>query len=206
MGTPKGEVFVQEQLNLSTAGESNLTAEFGVVGGLELGVNLNHVNLYKQPSRRTARNAFMANAVYTRAILDWLQVQFGAAAGAGMHPLSQRAQFVSQGWAVTRLTYHRWDFSFIAGAYAGTTNMMGGRAPVGPMIGIEWGVIPRRLYMVADLLMGVNEAAVAVVGGAVWLTHNLVMSAGAQLPAPGSGNGFGGVFELTWQPPDEPTP
>ena len=44
--TRKGEVFLQEQLNLGRFGESNTTIDYGLGNNWEVGLNIFKVNLY----------------------------------------------------------------------------------------------------------------------------------------------------------------
>ncbi|MER2560466.1 MAG: hypothetical protein ABTQ32_07105 [Myxococcaceae bacterium] len=205
--TTDHHIFLQAQFNASATGaDSNLTAATGIVGGLELGFNIFHVDLFGDAVSHSARNLFMLNAVYTRELLQWLSVQVGGQGGVGRFETDGRYDFAGFGWALARFDWHEGRLAGVVGGYAGTTSHLGPGWPAGPMVAVEWTAVPGWLALQADLVVGNHESAVAVVGAALLLPYGWQLSGGAILPSPFSHNGVGVCVELTRVPEFEGPP
>ncbi len=198
-GTPEGGVFVQEQLNLGKTGESNFTVDYGVLPGLEVGVNLFHLDLWGEPQGRATRAMVMGNAVWTLEPTEWVNFQAGMQLGVGARHQS-KVEPVAFGWASTRVAILDELLSFTVGGYAGTPSFLGEAHPFGPMVGFEIDLIPGHFHLQGDLMMGFNEAAVGVLGGVVFLPAGLQVAFGVQVPGPLTQNAFGLVLEVTRVP------
>ncbi|MDP1915573.1 MAG: hypothetical protein Q8L14_04950 [Myxococcales bacterium] len=206
--TTDHHIFLQAQFNVGPeGGESNFTAATGIAGGLELGFNIFHVDLFGDAVSHSARNLFMANAVYTRELLHWLSFQVGAQAGIGRFETDGgRYDFAGFGWGLARFDWHEARLAGVVGGYAGTASHLGPGWPAGPMAAVEWTAIEGWLALQADLVFGNHESAVAVVGAALLLPWGWQLSAGAILPSPLSHNAFGLCVELTRVPEFEGPP
>lgn len=163
--TTDHHIFLQAQFNVGAEGaDSNLTAATGIAGGLELGFNIFHVDLFGDAVSHSARNLFMVNAVYTRELLHWLSFQVGGQAGVGRFETDGRYDFAGFGWALARFDWHEARLAGVVGGYGGTASHLGPGWPAGPMAAMEWTAIPGWLALQADLVFGNHESAVAVVG------------------------------------------
>ena len=198
-GTASGEVFVQEQLNLGERGESNLTIDYGLPEGVELGLNVFAVGLYDVRGPLEQSPMLLLNGAWTVDAARWIRVQIGAQVGARV-PLPSEATGAALGWASLRL--RGGDFGdWIVGTYAGTHDYLGTGTQLGVMGGFELPIVRDRLALAADFLFGTNHASVGVAGVVVFLPDGLQLSLGAQFPSPLSPNAFGGVLEVTRVPP-----
>lgn len=206
--TVKGKLFGQVQASATgEGGEVNTTLELGIFDWLELGMNLFHMPLYhvgelEHSAAASSSTTFNAN-VYV-APTSWFAVEVGAQAGVGFIPTTTILEPVIYGWATTRFEAPgRWG-SYVFGAYAGTRGAIGSGPPVGGLFGFELPILEDHLHAQGDWVIGLNAVSVAVVGFVVFIGKNFQISAGAQLPSPGSGNAFGGVLELTYVPTPAP--
>jgi hypothetical protein len=201
--TPMGKAFVQEQLTLSQhEGESNTSLAYGLSPWLEVGLNVLHVPLYRaeaEPGSGLHTNSVLAHASVSLKPASWATVFIGGAVGVG-ESSADSPNLVTQGWALTRLEAPgRWG-SYVAGAYLGTSSAIGNGASIGGLLGIEIPIVTDRLSFLGDWVIGNNSISVAVVGLVAFLGPRLQISAGFQLPSPGTYNPFGGVLELTYVP------
>ncbi|MBL8956447.1 MAG: hypothetical protein JNK82_37075 [Myxococcaceae bacterium] len=200
-GTARGGFFFQEQLNLTRSGESNLTTAIGVGKGLELGLNIFHVHLYGDRVPETARNKVMVNAVYTFDVTDFMKVQLGGHGGLGRDEHLHREVPAGFAYLLTRFHFEELRLATVVGAYAASESYLGKGWPAGPMLGVEYELVPEWLVVQADLLLGNHEAAVGVIGAALLLPGGWQVAVGLQVPSPFSHNNFGCVVELTHVPP-----
>jgi hypothetical protein len=200
-GTTRGGFFFQQQANLSALGESNLTASVGVGGGVELGLNLFHVDLYGAASAQSARNMLMANAVFTADVSDWLTLQAGGQFGIGRDVHEGREVPVSFGYGVARIHPEQLRLAAVVGMWAASETYVGHGVPAGALLGLEFEVVHEWLVLQADLLMGNTEASVGVIGAVLLLPLGWQLALGLQVPSPFSSNSFGGVLEITHVPP-----
>ena len=201
--TPRGKAFVQEQLTLSLHdGESNTSLAYGVSQWLEVGLNVLHVPLYREeaePGSGLHANAVLAHASVSLHATPWATLFVGGAGGVG-EDRENNPNLVTQGWALTRLEAPgRWG-SYVVGAYLGIPSAIGHGFPIGGLLGVEIPIIAERLSFLGDWVVGNNTLSVAVVGLVVFIGPRVQISAGAQLPSPGTNNPLGGVLELTYVP------
>lgn len=197
-----GRAFVQLQSNVAPGrSEASLTADVGVTPFLELGCNVNHVTLYDDGSNGPgdeAPAAVTGNASVLVRPTAWLNLSAGTQLGSSWRTERHRASLVLEGWLVARASAFHERLHLVAGGYAGTRAALGAGDSGGALLGAEVVILPERLTFMADWVIGLNSASVAVPGLVVTLPGGLLASAGAQLPSPGSGNGYGAVFELTY--------
>lgn len=202
--TLPGRLFGQVQLTgTAHGGEVNTTLELGVFKWLEVGMNLFHMPLYRltEPEPGApAQSSTMFNANVYLDPLDWLAFEAGVQAGVGFVPNSTRLEPVVFGWVTARLEAPGRFGSYVVGAYSGTRGALGRGPPVGGLVGVEVPLVEHTLHAMADWVVGLNDVSVAVVGAVVFIGQSFQVSAGVQLPSPGSGNAFGGVLELTYVP------
>lgn len=206
--TDQHEVFFQEQLNLGAFGESNLTIDYGLGNNWEVGLNVFKVNLYPgvvAPRPGEANNdAVLVNLQKVFAIQDNLLIELGMQNGLSANNSQQQVDVLNFSWLVTRYTAPepRWG-SYLIGVYHGTDSYLGRGNNMGYMLGTEIPLVGDDLSFVGDYISGDNGSSVAVLGlqWTVSRKHGWQISFGGQLPSPGSGNGYGAVFELTKYPP-----
>lgn len=202
--TVPGRLFGQVQVGAGAeGGEVNTTLELGLFPWLEVGFNLFHMQLYRvEPLHSTApaTSSTALNANLYFAPTPWLGIEFGVQGGVGFIPDTILLEPVLYGWATARFEAPgRWG-SYVVGAYAGSRGALGKGPPAGGLFGFEVPLWEHLLHAQGDWVIGLNDVSVAVLGLVVFIGKNFQLSAGAQLPSPGSGNAFGGVLELTYVP------
>jgi len=194
-----GRLFAQLQVTASPdAGEGSLTVDLGVTPFFEVGCNVNHVPLYGGGDGGPAPSAVTGNAFFVVSPTSWLRLSLGGQVGSAWRPSLGRADFVAEGWILARALAFDERLRLVAGAYVGTEGALGAGDPAGAVLGAEFEVIHHRLTLMADWVVGRNPSSVAVAGVVVTLPGDVLVSAGAQLPSPGTDNDFGAVFELTY--------
>lgn len=203
--TQKHEIFLQEQINFSRFGESNLTIDYGLGNDWEVGLNIFKVNLYPGNLRplpgESNEDAVLFNVQRVFHPLERIDFEIGTQNGISANNADQRVDFVDFSWGVARWTpTESWfNGSLIAGPYYGNKNYLGNGNEFGYLLGVEHPTRCDRLALVADYISGTNSSSVAVIGFQWYLSKELgwQISLGGQLPSPGSGNDYGAVFELT---------
>lgn len=206
--TVPGRLFGQVQVGATPeGGEVNTTLELGLFKWLELGVNLFHMPLYHvgelHPSA-PASSSTMLNANVYFAPADWFAMEFGVQGGAGFLPTTTTLEPVVYGWATVRFEAPGRFGSWVLGGYAGTRGALGNGPPAGGLFGFELPLWEHHVHAQGDWVIGLNDVSVVVLGAVVFIGKNFQLSAGAQLPSPGTGNAFGGVLELTYVPSPAP--
>ncbi|MDP1828860.1 MAG: hypothetical protein Q8L48_36705 [Archangium sp.] len=207
--TVPGRLFGQVQVGATPeGGEVNTTLELGLFKWLELGVNLFHMPLYRTADPHhsaVASSATLLNANVYFAPTPWLAVEVGGQGGVGFVPTSTTLlEPVFYGWATVRFEAPGRFGSWVVGGYAGTRGALGDGPPAGGLFGFELPLWEHHLHAQGDWVIGLNDVSVVVLGAVVFIGKNFQLSAGAQLPSPGSGNAFGGVLELTYVPSPAP--
>jgi hypothetical protein len=199
VATPRGEVFVQEQLNVGARGTSNLTVDTGIAPGLEIGVNVFDVTLYDASEALAETPLSMVNGVYTLDVDPLMTVQLGTQIGVATSGGADAVELAAYGWASMRL--HGGVYGdYVIGAYAGSPAYLGPGTAVGIMAGTEIPLAPHLLHLMADFVYGNNEASLGVAGLVFFLPLDFQISVGVQFPSPMSENAWGGVLELTRAP------
>ena len=189
-------MFVQEQANFGERAESNLTIDYGLPEGFEVGVNVFSLELTEHATEE--RPMLLANAAWTTDASEWLRLQLGVQAGARL-PGPGRASGAVFAWASMRLRFGDLG-DWVVGTYAGNNDYLGVGTPLGLMCGVEVPLVREWLALVAEYISGTSEASVGVVGLVLLLPLGFQISAGLQLPSPLSPNGLAGVLELTRVP------
>ncbi len=198
MTTATGNAFAQEQLNFgSDFGESNLTLDFGLGAGFELGLNVFHAALYGAVDPRGPDAHIVAlNGSFTHNWSETFSTQTGLMIGVGEMPNgSFRAS--SLGWQVLRLDTEGWLGAWTTGVMLGVPGTTGPGTPVSALLGFELPIVHETLSLMCDLVLGDNADSVAVLGAVFYLPLGWQLSAGLQLPSPWSSNPVGLVIEIT---------
>lgn len=202
--TLPGRLFGQVQVTgTSHGGEVNTTLELGLFRWLEVGVNLFRMPLYRLTEvdpGAPAQSSTLLNANVYVDPLEWLAFEAGLQGGLGFVPSTTRLEPVLFGWVTARFEAPGRFGSYVVGVYSGSRGALGRGPPVGGLLGLEVPLLEHHLHAMADWVLGFNDISVAVVGLVVFIGQSFQVSAGAQLPSPGSGNAFGGVLELTYVP------
>ncbi|MCC6811166.1 MAG: hypothetical protein IT381_27295 [Deltaproteobacteria bacterium] len=204
--TVVGKLFGQVQIGAGeTGGEVNTTLELGIFPWLEVGANLQHVPIYRLqgfPATGSPTAAFNANVYFEPT--SFMAIECGVQAGVGWRQPASVLTPVVFGWATMRFDAPGRFGSYVVGLYSGTSGALGGGFPLGGMVGVEIPLWQGYIHAQADWMIGLNDVSVAVIGAVAYIGKSFQLSAGAQLPSPGTGNDYGGVLELTYTPTHDP--
>ena len=195
------KIFFQEQLNIGSVGSSNTTLDYGLGNNFEIGLNIFNVGLYPAVTPPlpgdAGRNGVLINMQKVFEPSESFEIGIGTQQGVSATTSSQQTEYMGFGWSVIEYDTRNNHGRYLAGAYIGNPTYTGSGNGVGWMLGLEYPVIPDKIHFMADWLGGTNQISVAVIGAVVELPRHWQLSAGAQLPSPGSHNPYGMVFELT---------
>lgn len=207
--TPYKKFFFQQQINFT---KSNLAFNTNMAVGLgknfECGLNITDANFNWRNDGLSNWQHFRQTPSYTLLMLTGTKAfrvtdhfKIGIGTQLGFNPVLQN-NVVSKNLATwsfinTCYTFKQNNISLFGGAYYGNRTFLIDKAQPGVMLGFDWPVVPEKLEIMADWIIGTHEEAVSVVGLVYGATKHVFLSAGAQLPSPGTRNPYGAVFELT---------
>jgi hypothetical protein len=195
------KIFFQEQLNIGSIGSSNTTFDYGLGNNFEIGLNVFNVGLYPAVTSPmpgdAGRNGVLMNMQKVFEPNESIEIGIGTQQGVSATTSNQQTEYMGFGWSVIEYDTHNNHGRYLAGAYIGNPTYTGSGNGVGWMLGLEYPLIPKKVHFLADWVGGTNQISVAVIGAVVELPRHWQLSAGAQLPSPGSHNPYGMVFELT---------
>jgi len=195
------KIFFQEQLNVGTVGSSNTTLDYGLGNNFEIGLNVFNVSLYPAVvpplPGDAARNGVLINMQKVFEPNESWDIGVGTQQGVSATTSSQKTEYMGFGWTVVEYDTLKNHGRYLAGAYIGNPMYTGKGNGVGWMLGCEYPLVPDKVHVMADWIGGTNQISVAVFGAVVELPRHWQLSAGAQVPSPGSQNPYGLVFELT---------
>lgn len=196
--TEKHKFFFQEQVNLlPQEGVSNSTLDYGLGDGWSVGVSLFNVKAYAADTNRFDPDMIANLEKSVRLTPNW-KIGVGTQSGfnGGNNP-DNLSQFKSFSYLQNMYILPK-DFGKVYfGYYHANAGFSGDKTVDGAMFGVEVPIIENKLTLMADYVSGTSPMSVGV-AGLVWTTdNNTQISVGAQIPAPGSDNDYGVVFEFT---------
>lgn len=194
--TEKDHWFFQEQLNLSSSGISNTTVDYGLGNKWEVGLNLFDVDLYHPKSESAVEMLALVNLQKRFDINDWWGLGIGAQLGAVVPRGDHVTRFANLDYVNSPVRLGRWGTGYVGG-YVANAGFTASRTDGGFMVGADLPLVENRLHFMADYMHGTTAVGVGVVGLVLDLPKKWQFSAGAQLPAPHSGNDYGLVLEFT---------
>jgi hypothetical protein len=194
--TEKNKIFFQQQFNIgSVAGNSNTTIDYGLGNNLEIGINLFNLDLY--PTNSGIHNPhFLVNIQKAFDITDSYKMSFGTQTGITPPLYHSNIAVPSFSYLNNAFDLERWG-KYYLGVYYANHAYAGPGNNVGLMAGVDFPIFKGKVHLMGDLMTGNNDISVGVVGAVFYLPNNWQLSFGAQLPAPGSNNDYGMVFEIT---------
>ena len=206
--TPKGNWFIQEQLNMTDTWQINSTFDYGLGKNWEAGLNL----LGLTPTQQTGKWVLLNNdqasdGQVVPAILLNVQKAFSlhthwkTALGfqVGTHVKNTNKSLLLAYWNnewVIGKAYHP-HVKIYAGIYSATPSYYGPGNRQGLWAGIEVPVWHDHLHLVADFISGTHVNAETVSGCTIFLSKHWLVSLGGILPNLSSVAMSGFVFELT---------
>ena len=204
--TDTGKVFFQQQLNVNGFTTSNTTLTFGFKHQFECGINLFGVNYDNKKGGFVKNDATFSNPVGPTVLFNAqkgfiLNHHFKIGIGT-----QDGINLTSYGKKVKGVTFDFINFVYSpihtlkinAGAYYGNQYFLGDGNKFGGMAGVEWELIGKKFHLMADWIYGTNSFGVAVPGCVWFLTKDISLSFGWQIPNPKSTNPQAFVFEFTY--------
>lgn len=203
--TKAKHVFFQQQLNFISAGfQSSTTFCYGLGKNYEIGINVIGVTVDYAASLQDNAGTFMV----VNGQKKWdVSPAFSAALG-GQIGLSSLAEGGT--YAYSNGVYKLENTKFAGGLYytsdayfgpesrgIGTSGVLG---KFGFQAGIERNLWKEKLLFQADFISGKHSLGEVVIGGAYFISKNVVLSVGYQKPTMGSKSQDAVVFEITYIP------
>ncbi len=196
--TEKDKFFFQEQINIiPQEAISNSTLDYGLGQGWSAGVSLFNLKGYTKGTNYIDPEV-LGNLEKSYNVTPNWRVGVGTQAGfnTGNNP-DHLTQFESFSYLQNVFILPDEAAKFYGGYYHANSGFTGGNSSDGAMLGVEVPILKDKLTFMADYLTGTSPISVAV-AGLVWATENKTqISAGVQIPSPGSDNDYGLVMELT---------
>jgi hypothetical protein len=209
--TERKKIFFQQQLNFFNEGlQSNSTFDVGLGHNLEIGVNFLGFSVIDQkglevPIDDTIKPYnpfFLLNLQKGFPIGEKMMLGIGTQYGITTTAITRKG-----GYYYSNLTYGEKSvgLKLVFGLYAASKSFFGeGKRSVnntiGCQAGIEKSIIKDKLVFQADFISGKHNLGEVVLGGAMYLSKNWILSAGYQIPTFGSKSIRAIVFELTYNP------
>lgn len=196
--TEKHKFFFQEQVNvLPKEGISNTTLDYGLGKGWSVGASLFNIKGYTAETNYVDPDV-LANIEKAIQVTSNWRVGFGTQSGFNTGNNSQRiSQFKSFSYFQNMVSLPQDWGKFYFGYYHANTAFTGDKNADGAMMGVEIPLVKEKLSFMADYLSGTSPISVAVLGMVYTMDNKTQISAGAQIPSPGSDNDYGMVLELT---------
>jgi hypothetical protein len=194
--TKENKFFFQQQFNIGAlAGNSNTTVDYGLGNNLEVGVNLFNLDIY--PTNSSIHNPhFLLNFQKAFEITENFKISVGTQTGFTPPIYHPNITIPSFSYLSNAVDLDKWG-KYYLGAYYANHAYAGFGDSFGAMAGAEIPLIEGKVHLMGDLMTGKNDIGVAVVGVVFYLPSAWQLSFGTQLPAPGSNNDYGMVFEIT---------
>ncbi len=214
--TPRGKIFLQQQFNIGEGLlQFNSTASYGLGKNSEIGLNVLGLNINEgsgSPFFMTNGN-IQASPVYPFYTLnfqkafvlsDLFKLAIGTQTG-----FAQGGHFGTYDFLNFVTIIPKYKSKIITGIYYGSDSFLGpedridwidGNTPLGYQIGLEQPIIEDKLLFIAENISGHHNLGETTVGGAYYLTHHWVLSAGFQFSNPGSKTPEALVVEFTYVP------
>lgn len=194
--TEKDHWFFQEQLNLGRTGVSNTTLDYGLGHNWELGFNLFDLDLYHPADDAPVATLPLLNLQKRFELRPGMALGIGTQVGAVSPGGRQDPRLANLGYINAPIQLGRWGTGFVGGYFANAA-YTADRPGAGFMLGADIPILEKNLHFMADYMHGTSAVGVGVVGFVLYLPKGWQISAGAQLPAPGSHNDYGLVLEFT---------
>ena len=215
---PSGEItqnkvwFVQHQINFNHGlYQNNLTVDRGIGKGMELGFNIFSMDVNTKPYWHIEKNLNHPVLPLSPLVLinfqkSWKVKSFNISLGAQGGPGTIFHKGINPaGWQyglINKTFEKNWMFS--AGYYLGNFHYLGNGSKYGFMFGFDCKVFESfknktSIHINADIISGTNNISVMVPGLALSFGKHFIVSAGRQIPYPGSTASKGGVVEFTWK-------
>jgi len=210
--TEKNKIFIQHQINIaSDVIQNNTTFDLGLGDNYEIGINVLGINFENQ---RNTYSFFTTNTPPYAPFLMinaqkkvFLNEEFSLAAGiqqgisagnvkknGGYYYFNSVFKNESMGLKITFGTY------YATNSFVGKGKRLYSENGLGIHSGIEKSIIHKKVVFQSDFISGQHSLGEIVIGGAYFLSKDLILSSGYQLPTFNSMSGKALVFELTYNP------
>jgi hypothetical protein len=207
--TKEKKHFVQYQANFTDQFQSNLTYDYGLGKGCEIGLNVLALNADPGLNSKTFifNDSFRASSPLCPLVMLNAQKEFK---WNKLFKVSSGFQFgtnVSQHFVSgnrpaiffyinSKLSLVEDKLQCVNGIYYGNKAYLGSGAQINMMNGVEYSVF-KRVHLMGDVFWGNNYISECVIGMVYYVTAHFTVSAGYQMPTVYSKSSKGYVFELT---------
>ncbi len=209
METEEGnQLLFQQQLTVTDEVEWGTTLTYGLGRRWEVGLNLSHLTLHYEPRSRIVelqspeaeQNPHLTLNLHKGVQLtDWWLASVGTRPGITYEGAWEKTQFAHFSYLGSQFNVPGTEFKLVAGGYYTNPAYVGQGNRVGYMVGLQVPIRSDKLVFEGEYISGTNQYSNWAVGLGLQLGPSWQLAGGAQLPAPGSGNPYGAVIQLTRQ-------
>jgi hypothetical protein len=202
------KLLFQQQFTVTDQVEAGTTITYGLGRQWEIGLNLSHLNLNYQPhahivelqSPEAQRNPHLTVNVNKAVKLTdrWL-LSAGTRSGLAYRGAWEKTQFAHFSYLGTEFSIPDTEFKLLGGGYYTNPAYVGDGNRVGYMVGLQVPVLTDKLVFEGEYISGTNQYSNWALGLGLNIHKDWQLAVGGQLPAPGSGNPYGVLIQLTRQ-------
>jgi hypothetical protein len=214
--TPRKKPFFQQQFNIGEGLlQLNATFCYGLGKNTEIGFNIIGLNI-NEGSRSSffiTNGNIQASPVYPFYTINFqrsfvvsniFKIAIGTQTG-----ISEGSHFGSYDYSNLVTVLPKTKSKIVTGVYYSSDSFLGpedrtllidGVTPFGFQIGLEQSIIEDKLFFIAENISGLHNLGETTLGGAYYLSHHWILSAGFQSSNPGSKTAEALVIEFTYVP------
>ncbi len=202
------EVLFQQQFTVTDEVEAGSTFTYGLGRRWEVGLNLSHLTLQYEPwarivelqSPQAEKNPHLTVNLHKGVELtEWWLASVGTRPGLTYEGAWEKARFAHFSYLGSQFDIPGTEYKLVGGGYYTNPAYVGGGNRLGYMVGLQVPIGSDKLVFEGEYISGTNQYSNWALGLGLKLGKNWQLAAGAQLPAPGSGNPYGAVIQLTKQ-------
>lgn len=206
--TGKKEHFAQYQVNITDQFQNNITYNYGLGKGWEIGLNILALNINPKLNAEVLsfNDHFETNAPLCPLLMINAQKEFklskifkvssGFQLGMNASPDIASDRLAIFAYANSKLNLADNKLQLVNGLYYGNKNYLGCGTPINVMNGVEYSLL-KKFHLMGDVFWGNNYISDGVIGGVYYITDHFTVSAGYQFLTLHSKSSNGCVVELT---------
>jgi hypothetical protein len=206
--TTQGHSFFQEQINVNSGTTSfNSTYDYGLAHEWEAGINVFGMN-YDSKSWTKQENFYdrsapldpnlMLNTQRGFLLSEHIHAGIGAQAGSSFN-FAKKSQLPQYYYGNLEFKAYNSELLLVAGVFHANQAYQGdGHGWL--QLGLEFPIIEEKLHFIGDFFNGNTSISQSVLGLCYFPSHNYALSAGYQIPNPGTVSPHQVVLEFTALP------
>ncbi len=197
------KVFVQQQFSASTDDiNASTIITYGLGNGFEAGLALHQMVFQRSrgveidQSQPEDNPDFLFNAQKVLELTDRYNLSIGTRTGVAASHGKERMKLATFNYVGNAFSFGN-DHRFVIGGYYANKQYAGAGNEAGIMVGADIKLKKDKLDLLVDATSGSNALSVINVGIEFFLSERWSITAGGQLPVPGSDNDEAAVIQIT---------